>query len=404
MEVSMTIPSHVPPERVVDFDRFSGPELARCPHQQVSALFKTSPDLFFTPHDRGHWVVASAEVARDMLRQPDKFSSHPRHNKANQRNPRTLPNQSDPPEHTDLRRIVNPYFSPAGVQRMEPVIRALARELIAAVRENGTCEFVAEIARIFPVVVFLQMAGAPLEDRERLSAMADRFTRSPDVKDRLAALEDLAAYLRTLIAAREQQPADDLVSLVVHARVGERPLDDDEKIGMVTLLFLGGLDTVVATLSFIMLFLADHPDHYRQLCDEPSRLPGAIEELMRVHGVAGTERGVTHDMHYAGVDFKAGDRLVFPAHVYGICNLTTADPLRVDFSRPVSNHLVFGAGPHRCLGSNLARLELRIFLEEWIAQMPVFHRTSEGDVETRGGLVWSPVRVDLGWPLAAANP
>ena len=125
---------------------------------------------------------------------------------------------------------------------------------------------------------------------------------------------------------------------------------------------------------------------------------------MRVHGVAGSERGVTHDMHYAGVDFKAGDRLVFPAHVYGICNLTTADPLTVDFSRPVSNHLVFGAGPHRCLGSNLARLELRIFLEEWIAQMPVFHRTSEGDVETRGGLVWSPVRVDLGWPLVAANP
>ena len=400
----MPIPVHVPADRVVDFDRFSGPELARCPHQQVSALFQASPELFFTPHDRGHWVVARAELARDMLRQPDKFSSHPRHNPANQRNPRTLPNQSDPPEHTELRRIVNGFFSPSGVQTMAPAIRELARELIATVHHRGHCEFVGEIARIFPVVLFLRMAGAPLQDREPLSAMADRFTRSPDVKDRLAALEDLATYLRGLIAAREQQPTDDLVSLVVHGRIGDRVLNDDEKIGMVTLLFLGGLDTVAATLSFFMLFLADHPDHYQQLVQDPGLIPSAIEELMRVHGVAGTERGVTTDMHYAGVDLKAGDRLVFPAHVYGICNQATQDPLTVDFSRPVSTHLVFGAGPHRCLGSNLARLEMRIFLEEWTAQIPVFRRASDGEVATRGGLVWSPVEVDLAWPVAASTP
>lgn len=395
----MTIPSHVPPERIVEFDRFSGPELASCPHQRVSQLFRRSPDIFYTPHDRGHWVVAKAEVARDMLRQPDKFSSHPRHNPANARKPRTLPNQSDPPEHTHLRRIVNGFFSPAGVQALESDIRRLAVELITAVRDQGACEFVSQIAQIFPVVIFLRMAGAPLEDRPKLSAMADRFTRSPDVKDRLAALEELAAYLQVLIDQRERQPADDLVSLVVQGEVEGRPLNADEKIGMVTLLFLGGLDTVAATLSFFMGFLADHPDHYRQLVDDPALLPQAIEELMRVHGVAGTERGVTEDMHYAGVDFKAGDRLVFPAHIYGLNNEATEDPDRVDFRRPVSTHLVFGSGPHRCLGSHLARLEMRVFLEEWTARFPRFSRSSQGDIPTRGGLVWSPLRVDLQWPL-----
>lgn len=394
----MTIPAHVPAERVVDFDRFAGPELGSCPHRRVSELFRRSPDIFYTPHDRGHWVVAKAEVARDMLRQPEKFSSHPRHNLANQRKPRTLPNQSDPPEHTHLRRIVNGFFSPAGVQALETDIRGLAVELIESVRARGSCEFVAEIAQIFPVVIFLRMAGAPLADRPILSAMADRFTRSPQVKDRLAALEDLAAYLQVLIEQRERQPADDLVSLVVQGTVEGRALDADEKIGMVTLLFLGGLDTVAATLSFFMGFLADHPGHYRQLVEAPALLPQAIEELMRVHGVAGTERGVTEDMHYAGVDFKAGDRLVFPAHIYGLHNDATEDPDRVDFQRPVSTHLVFGSGPHRCLGSHLARLEMKVFLEEWIARIPRFSRSSQGEIPTRGGLVWAPIRVDLQWP------
>lgn len=394
----MSIPSHVPADRVVDFDRFSGEELSSCPHQRVSELFRKSPALFYTPHDRGHWVVASAELARDMLRQPDKFSSHPRHNLANLRKPRTLPNQSDPPEHTQLRRIVNGFFSPDGIRPLEPEIRALARELIEGVLDRGGCEFVSDIAQIFPVVIFLRMAGAPLDDRPKLSAIADRFTRCPEVQDRLAALEDLARYLQVLIDEREREPRDDLVSLVVQGRVDGRPLDAEEKIGMVTLLFLGGLDTVAASLSFFMAFLADHPGHCRELTDDPSLIPQAIEELARVHGVAGTERGVTQDMHYAGVDLKAGDRLVFPAHIYGLDGDWVEDPDRVDFRRPVSAHLVFGSGPHRCLGSHLARMEMRVFLEEWLMRIPSFCRASEGDVLTRGGLVWSPVRVDLRWP------
>lgn len=397
----MSIPSHVPADRVVDFDRFTGEELASCPHRRVSELFRNSPDIFYTPHDRGHWVVAKAELARDMLRQPDKFSSHPRHNLANQRKPRTLPNQSDPPEHTQLRRIVNGFFSPDGIQKLEPDIRAQACELIDAVKNRGTCEFVSEIAQIFPVVIFLRLAGAPLEDRPTLAAMADRFTRSPDVKDRLAALEALAGYLQVLIDQREREPRSDLISLVVQGSVDGRPLDAEEKIGMVTLLFLGGLDTVAASLSFFLAFLADHPEHRRQLLDDPSLIPQAVEELARVHGVAGTERGVTQDMHYAGVDFKAGDRLVFPAHIYGLHNDWVEDPDRVDFHRPVSTHLVFGAGPHRCLGSHLARMEMRIFLEEWLARIPNFSRSSSGELATRGGLVWSPLRVDLQWQRPA---
>lgn len=391
------IPDHIPPELVVDFDRFNAPQLQRCPHQAVTALFRGGPDIFYTPGDRGHWVVTRAADARDMLRQPDKFSSDPRYNVANARNPRTLPNQSDPPEHTALRRIVNPYFSPAGVLKMEPEIRQLARVLIDGVAARGNCEFVTGIAQRFPVEWFMRMANAPLGDRELLIEMADRFTREPDITKRLAALEELAGYLQQRIAEREQAPGDDLVSLVVHAKLGERGLTPDEKIGMVTLLFLAGLDTVAAMLSFIMAFLGRHPEQYARLVGNPALIPNAVEELMRVHGVAGTERGVTSDMVYNGVSFKTGDRLVFMAHLYGLDEQQVEHPFTVDFDRPVSAHLVFGGGPHRCLGSHLARLEMRVFLEEWAQRIPEFSVDAKGELPTRGGLVWSPVAVPLAW-------
>ena len=399
------IPDHVPPERVVEFDRFTSPELQRCPHQGVSTLFRNSPDIFYATGDRGHWVVASATVARDMLRQPDKFSSDPVHNPANARKPPTLPNQTDPPLHTELRRIINPFFSPAGVQKMEDGVRQLAGELIDGVAAGGRCEFVREIAQQFPVQLFMRMANAPMDDRDTLVAKVDGFTRAPDIQQRLAALGELGDYLKHMITERERTPGDDLVSLAIHGTVQGRGLTDDEKQGMVNLLFLGGLDTVAAMLSFIMAYLGQHPAQYRRLVDDPSLIGNAIEELMRVHGVAGMERGVTADMEYAGVQFKACDRLVFMPHVYGLDPQMVDDPMRVDFDRPVSSHLVFGSGPHRCVGSHLARLEMKVFIEEWVRRIPVFSVDTQGDLPTRGGLVWSPVAVPLVWPGAmSVNP
>ena len=398
------IPPHVPPDRVVEFDRFQGPQLQQCPHRQVSALLKASPDLFYTTGDRGHWVVGRADVARDMLRQPDKFSSDPIHNVANRRNPPTLPNQCDPPLHTDLRRIINPFFAPTGVQKMELEIRQLAARLIDGVAGRGSCEFVGEIAQRFPVELFLRMANAPLAHREQLTDKVDRFTRAPDIAQRLAGLAELGDYLKDLIAERERAPGDDLVSLAIHGTVQGQALSADQKLGMVTLLFLGGLDTVTAMLSFIMAYLGQHPAQYRLLVDDPARIGNALEELMRVHGVAGTERGVTADMVYAGVEFKAGDRLVFFPHVYGLDEQMVDDPFRVDFERPVSSHLVFGSGPHRCVGSHLARLEIRVFIEEWVKRVPEFSVQAQGDLPTRGGLVWSPVAVPLAWDAALASP
>ncbi|MEI7783903.1 MAG: cytochrome P450 [Betaproteobacteria bacterium] len=316
------------------------------------------------------------------------------------RKPPTLPNQRAPALHTGLRRIINPFFSPVGVQRMESQVRALAVQLSEEVLQRGRCEFVAEVAQKFLVELFMRMAHAPLDQREMLMAKVDRFTCAPHIQERLAALQELGDYLQVLIDERQARPGEDLISLVVHAQVDGRPLSADEKRGMVTWLFLGGLDTVSAMLSFIMAYLGQHPGQWQRLVADPQKMGSAIEELMRVHGVAGTERGVTEDMVYQGVTFKAGDRLVFPAHIYGLDEHVVEDPFRVDFDRPVSNHLVFGAGPHRCVGSHLARLEMTVFLQEWARRVPQFAVDVQGDLPTRGGLVWSPVAVPLVWPAS----
>ena len=394
---AMKIPEHIPASLVFDFDRLRAPETKRCPHKSVKELYKGAPRIFYTPHNGGHWIVTRADDALDMLRQPDKFSSDPRYCRALQREPRTNPHRYDPPEQTEFRKIVSPLFAPRAVDAMEAEIRELARSLIGAVLSRGECEFMDEIARKFPVTIFLSMADGPMEDRQLLLALVQGYTHATNIADQHKALIGLSDYLKNLIAEREKAPRDDLVSRIVTGTVDGRPLTPDEKVGMATLMFLGGLDTVVSMISFIMDYLGRNPGQYARLVNEPQIIPNAVEELMRVHGVAGMERGVTHDLEYRGIQFKAGDHIWFQPQMYGLDEEKIDDPFRVDFDRDISPHLVFGAGAHRCIGSHLARTEIRVFLEEWTRVIPAFTTLGGPEIETHCGNVWAPVAVRLKW-------
>ncbi|MFN3641744.1 MAG: cytochrome P450 [Gemmobacter sp.] len=390
-------PAHVPADLVVDFCRFTAPELKRAPHRRIAALYAGLPPVFWTPRNGGHWIAARSSVAMQMLKRYDLFSSDPRHCPAMVRSPRTNPNQYDPPEHTAMRAVVGDRFDLAAIPALEDGIRARARALIDAAVPRGGAEFLAEIAQRFPVEIFLDMAGAPLGDRDRLLRMVERFTREPAVEDRLRALRDLADFLQHYLDERAACPGTDLLSAVAHGRAGGRPLTADERQGMAALLFLGGLDTVAAMLSFIMAHLALHQDDYRRLVADPDRLPRAVHELIRYFGVASMERAATGDFAFEGVAFRAGDRIVFTTQTYGLDNPRMDDPLRVDLDRRMAPHAVFGAGAHRCLGAHLAQAEIRIFLEEWIRRFAGFALAGGEEPETVSGIVWSPVAVPLIW-------
>ncbi len=398
--MDLPVPDHVPPHLVFDFDIYTAPELGHDPHRTMVELLQASkvPPVFFTPRNGGHWIIAGAVEGLDMLRDFDRFSSEPQYN-ANSRKPWTLPNQSDPPQHTDYRRIINPAFVPRSVAAMEDHLRTLSGNMIDTLRPRGKCEFVEDVGKKFPVNVFLRMAGAPESDREELVELTERVVRHPDRAVREASSHAIGEYVMKAYEERRDKPGEDLLSMVLHGSFQGRQLNHEELLGMGLLLFLGGLDTVSSTLSFVMLFLGRNPDHYRQLVQDPSTIPGAVEELIRAHSVASLQRGVREDTEHQGIQFKKNDKMFFMTQIYGMDARRVDDPLRVDFSRPVSPHLGFGAGPHRCIGSHLARTEVRIFLEEWTRRIPAFRVDSETDIRTSGGHVWSPITLPLAWDI-----
>ena len=360
-----------------------------------------APDIFFTPRNGGHWVVIRSEVAVDMLRQTELFSARPKHNPVRAFQPPLLPVQSDPPEHTEYRKVLGAFFAPGNMRKLEPDIRAFAISLIEGVAANGGCEFIEEIGEVFPIVIFLRLVGADMNDRPMLLEMAQKFTRSPDPKDRAAAIAELAAYLRGLLEQRRAELGDDILSRFIKSDFQGRPLQSHEEEGLSTLLFLGGLDTVKSVLSFIMLYLARNPDQYARLVQDPGKIPAAIEELIRINGVSVPERGATHDFEYRGVNFRENDRVIFLTQVMGFDDREIAEPEKVDFDRETSPHLTFGAGNHRCAGSHLARIEIRVFLEEWVKRIPAFGLADAG-AQIAQGVVWTPDRVHLSWEAAAS--
>lgn len=392
------VPAHVKAGLVYDFDFVLAPLDTQEPQREIGRrLFAEAPEIFFTPRNGGHWVVTRSDVAVDMLRQSELFSANPRHNPVRAFKPPLLPVQSDPPEHTEYRKVLGAFFAPGNMRKLEPDIRSLAASLIEGVMAKGGCEFIEEIGEVFPIVIFLRLVGADMRDRPRLLAMAQKFTRSPDPQDRAAAIAELANYLRTLLESRRGEPGDDILSRFIKSDFQGRPLLADEEEGLSTLLFLGGLDTVKSVLSFIMLYLARNPEQYRRLVQDPARIPQAIEELIRINGVSVPERGATHDFEYRGVAFRTNDRIIFLTQVMGFDERAVSEPERVDFDRETSPHLSFGAGHHRCAGSHLARIEIRAFLEEWVKRIPSFGLEARRGAEIASGVVWTPDRVHLTW-------
>lgn len=395
------VPEHIPESLVFDYDMYRAPELGHDPQRTVSRLLHgKAPDVFYSPYNGGHWIVTRAETAVDMLRQPDKFSSLPEFNRHRDFKPRMLPIQSDPPEHAAYRKPLGERLSPEAVRLLEGDIRAFAREIIDELYPNGRCDFVQEVGLRYPITIFMRLAGAPMKDVKLLVAMADKYTRSPELVDRQDAVRRLGQYLKDEMRDREACPRGDLLTLVTQSKMGDRPLNDDEREGMCVLLFLAGLDTVKSALSFIFTRLAQSPEHYRRLVAEPALIGQAMEELMRLSGVSQPERGVTHDFDYRGVPFRKGDRVVFITPLYGMDDRVVDHPAELDFERTMSRHWIFGAGTHRCLGSHLARLEIRVLIEEWTRTFPEMRIENDREIEVEAsGLVWTPRALPLVWQV-----
>lgn len=401
MNAHSGIPAHVPASLVYDFDYVTAPVGTLQPQNEISRKLKAeAPEIFFTPRNGGHWIVRRASDAVEMFRRTEDFSSAPEYNDQRQWKPTLLPVQADPPEHAEYRKVFGAYFSPGNMRRMEPDIRQIAGGILDRIAPKGGCEFVTEVGEVFPITIFLRVVNAPMDDRMELLKLAQMFTRSPDPQGRAQAVKGLSEYIRRLFDLRRENPGDDILSQLIKSNFEGRQLNRDEEEGLGTLLFLAGLDTVRSAISLIVTYLARHPDQYARLVEEPALIQPAVEELLRISGTSSPERAVTHDLDYKGVQFRRGDRIYFMLPLMSFDEELNAAPEEVDFKRELSRHLIFGSGPHRCVGSHLARIEVRILLEEWTKRFASFGLKPGTDVPMAASTVWTPERVELVWPTA----
>jgi len=389
-------PDHVPADLVRDFDYIRDEGIVSNPHGRMAEIARTMPPLFWTPHYGGHWVINSRSLLSEAATDPARFSSERGSIPPIPGDPKLIPLTYDPPEHTAFRFPANRLFSPKGVRHLEPVIRSMTNGLIDAVIDKGGCEFLHEIAEPLPVVLFMQMAGMPSDRIKEFRALAEHATASPDPALRGAAIQQIGGILAETIQARLAEPKDDLITHIVTADYDGRKLTFEEMINYITLLFLGGLETVVNSISFNIHYLAVNPSIQDALRADPGSLPRAIEELLRLHAIPMTARRVAQDTQLNDVSLKADElvMLLIPAINYDPAVYADARSFSLIRREP---HVTFNMGPHRCIGANLARLELRIFFEQWLARVPPFRIDPKKPPRFYGGLNLAVRSLNLRW-------
>ncbi|NUR00991.1 MAG: cytochrome P450 [Streptomyces sp.] len=370
---TMDIPAHVPEDRVVDFDYLRPTGIDEDLHLAWKNAQDTLPDIFWTPRNGGHWVVTRADAIKAIQLDHKRFS-HARLTIGGEYVREGAVVQMDPPRHASYRMLISPTFSPKAVAALEPIVRETTISIVEELRPKGECEFVGDFAKILPVVVFLGTVDLPLEDRDYLLPHAEKMLRPRDAQEQIESHTALAEYVARALAARAEQPGSDLLSKIVTAKIDGEPIAFEAAVALSQIVLAGGLDTVASILGFVVRFLALNPGHRRQLIDDPSLVPNAVEELIRRHGLINTARLITQDTEFQGMQLKEGEQILVPNHLYGLDERQVDNPLVVDFTRPhpEQHYAAFGNGPHRCPGSFLAKSELTVFLQEWLARIPDF--------------------------------
>jgi cytochrome P450 len=304
------------------------------------------------------------------------------------------PITSDPPFHGIARRMLLPAFSPKPVQALEPFTRDLCRQLLDAT--DGMTEFDAavEYTRHIPVRVIVQMLGFPQEDsdifRRFITQIMENVDQSVEEREAVIANGEIDAYMDDQIAQHRAHPRDDLTSFLLEAEIDGNKLEDQHVRGTMILLMIAGIDTTWSAIGASLWHLAQHPEDRKRLALEPDLWDTGIEELLRAYAPVTMARMVAHDFEFHGCPMKKDDWLLlpFPSANRDPAEFPDADVVKLD--RVNNRHAAFGLGIHRCLGSNLARMELTVALQEWLARYPEFELADPSAVTWSGGQVRGP--------------
>jgi cytochrome P450 len=361
---------------VVEVDAY-GPAVAADPHPFYATLRDKCPVAGLPFGDGKSYMISRHEDVTFALRNPDIFSSDGAVDIGQERP--LIPLEIDPPDHVKWRRLMDPHLAPKRVAPLEDDIRELVNEIIDTFADEDHINFHEAFSVPVPCIMFLRLLGLPTDEMDRFVRWKDNIIRplaeAPEAMQeiRRETGQEMYAYFRDEIDSRRSQPRDDLLSEFTHSEVDGRPLTDHEILDILFLFLLGGLDTVTASLDCTISHLASHPDSRQQMIERPETISTAIEEFLRFHTpVMGIVRRVAKPVELHGVEKLPGDSVMVMIGSANVDETQFMDPHEMQLAREENKHYAFGGGPHRCLGSHFARLELRLALEEFHKRIPEY--------------------------------
>jgi cytochrome P450 len=378
------------------------PEWSADPYPIQDELRQRCP-IAHTERFGGGWLPTRYEDVSAVAYDTDHFSSRSII-MSNFRPPRdeapvggSPPISSDPPFHHDARKLLLPAFTKATVARQEPATRAFCHSLIDAFEGSAVVDAASEYAQHIPMRVIANMLGFPAEDGPRFREFVENTLEGINLppEERIERMQQLFDYLLDQIRDHLDHPRDDLTSFLVNVELYGSKLEAEHVAGTMALLLIAGIDTTWSAIGASLWHLAKTPQDLERLVAEPALLPTALEEFLRAFAPVTMARLVKEDMHWHGVDMKADDWILlsFPAANRDPAQFDRADEVVID--REVNRHAAFGLGIHRCVGSHLARMELRVALEVWLERIPGFSLADPSAVTWSAGQIRGPRTLPL---------
>jgi cytochrome P450 len=304
------------------------------------------------------------------------------------------PITSDPPFHAEARRMLLPAFAPKRIAALEPLTRQLCRDLLDGVAGRAEFDAAVDYAQDIPLRVIIGMLGFPQEDaeifRRFVHQVLEDVDMSPEERQAVMSAGEIDAYMDERIAEHRAEPRDDLTSFLLEAELGGQKLPQEHVRGTMVLLMIAGIDTTWSAIGASLWHLAAHPDDRRRLASEPDLMETAVEEFLRAYAPVTMARLVAKDLELDGRMLHEGDWLLLPFPSGNRDPEVFPRAGEVVLDRADNRHAAFGLGIHRCLGSNLARMELRVALEEWLARYPEFELIDPAAVTWSSGQVRGP--------------
>jgi len=375
-------------------------------YELLNAEREQGPFLRNDSRKHPFWMITEYDHVLEALQMPDVFSNEVISALTPEHTVDLLPQYLDPPEHTAMRRVLNRWFAPAAVRRLEPLVLSRCVELIEELRPKGGCDLVSEFAIRFPTDLFLATLNLPISDGDAFLYHVENVFKGfagRELKAAASSTEWIRGYFDRAIAEREAAPRDtevDFISRLLVAELNGGPIPREDIITICYTAMLAGLDTTRSALGFIFHHLAGDPELRHRLTAQPELWPRAVEEFVRLYPLVYMDgRLVTRDIDFHGLPLRRGDVLWLGLATANHDPKKFANPRGFDIDREhLNHHLSFGAGPHRCMGMHLARHELVIAVTEWHKRIPDYELGTADQLYERGAQL-SIDRLPLRWEV-----